>query len=83
MSDHPDQESRNIREINAHGDKIAPVQGYSPGIPWELHLRAYKRYCELYGEQHALIDLRGRNCRGGFHVNELDIFIPNWREELK
>lgn len=26
--------------------------------------------------------IEGRNCRGGFGVNELDDFIPGWREEL-
>lgn len=63
--------------------KIAPVQGYPPGIPWEMHLRAYAKYCERCGHQKALIDLEGRNCRGGFHVGELDQFIPGWREELQ
>jgi hypothetical protein len=63
-------------------EKIAPVQGYSAGIPWSMHLRAYDAYCKKYGRQDALIDLEGRGCRGGFGVNELDMFIPGWREEL-
>ena len=62
--------------------KIAPVQGFSAGIPWEMHLRAYDAYCKKHGEQDALIDLDGRNCRGGFHDSELDDFIPGWRDEL-
>lgn len=62
--------------------KIAPVQGYSAGIPWDMHMRAYDAYCKKYGRQNALIDLEGRNCRGGFGVSELDRFIPNWRKEL-
>lgn len=60
--------------------KRAPVQGWAAGIPWELHLEAYSAYCKLYGNQSALIDLEGRNCRGGFHADELDVFIPGWRE---
>lgn len=62
--------------------KIAPVQGFAPGIPWDMHLRAYAVYVEKFGEQRALIDLKFRNCRGGFHVGELDEFIPGWRAEL-
>jgi predicted nucleic acid-binding Zn-ribbon protein len=63
-------------------ERIAPVQGYKPGIPWSMHLRAYAAYCNQHGEQKALLDLDGKNCRGGFHVEELDEFIPSWREEL-
>lgn len=63
-------------------DKTAPVQGYPAGIPWEMHLRAYNVYCGKFGTQPALIDLEGKNCRGGFHTSELDMLIPGWREEL-
>ena len=63
-------------------EKIAPVQGYSAGIPWAMHLRAYDVYCKKYGPQEALVNLEGRNCRGGFSTSELDVFIPGWREEL-
>lgn len=62
--------------------KIAPVQGFTPGIPWEMHLRAYDVYCREHGPQPALIDLERRNCRGGFSASELDHFIPGWRAEL-
>jgi hypothetical protein len=63
-------------------EKIAPVQGYSAGIPWSMHLRAYDAYCKKWGPQEAMIDLEGRNCRGGFHDGELDDLIPGWREEV-
>jgi hypothetical protein len=63
-------------------EKIAPVQGYSAGIPWSMHLRAYDAYCKKYGPQPEMIDFEGRNCRGGFSDGELDYFIPGWREEL-
>lgn len=62
--------------------KRAPVQGYSAGIPWSMHLRAYDAYCKKYSSQPALIDLEGQNCRGGFGTEELDEFIPGWRDEL-
>ena len=60
--------------------KMAPVQGWPAGIPWSLHLEAYAEYCKRHGTQPALIDLEGRNCRGGFGVRELDSFIPGWRD---
>ena len=63
-------------------EKIAPVQGYTPGIPWSMHLEAYDVYRNRCGAQPALIDLDGRNCRGGFSVRELDEFIPGWRDRL-
>ena len=59
--------------------KIAPVQGYYPGIPWDMHLRAYTAYCKRWGPQKALIE---GNCRGGFGTKELDEFIPGWMDEL-
>lgn len=63
-------------------EKMAPVQGYSAGIPWHMHLRAYDAYSKKWSPQPAMIDLEGRNCRGGFSTGELDDFIPGWREEL-
>lgn len=73
--------------LNRSGDladeKRAPVQGYAPGIPWSMHLRAYEGYRKEYGPQKALLDLEGRNCRGGFGIVELDRYIPGWRDELK
>ena len=67
--------------IDKHVDanRMAPVQGYSAGIPWTMHLRAYDAYCKMYGKQQAMIE---GWCRGGFSTGELDIFIPGWREEI-
>lgn len=73
---------KELAEARAQKSKTAPVQGYAAGIPWEMHLRAYAVYCQRYGPQPAMIDLEGRNCRGGFHADELDNLIPGWREEL-
>lgn len=63
-------------------EKIAPVQGYAPGIPWSLHLEAYDAYSKKWSPQPAMIDLEGRNCRGGFSTGELDQFIPGWRDRV-
>lgn len=63
-------------------NKRAPVQGWPEGIPWSLHLEAYAVYSKKWAPQPALIDLEGRNCRGGFSVGELDEFIPGWREKV-
>lgn len=58
---------------------MAPVQGYAQGIPWSMHLEAYDVYCKRYGKQEELVQ---GSCRGGFGVNELDVFIPGWRDKL-
>lgn len=63
-------------------EKRAPVQGWPESIPWDMHLRAYAAYSKRSSPQPALLDLEGRNCRGGFGTEELDMFIPGWREEL-
>lgn len=60
----------------------APVQGYPPGIPWPLHLEAYEAYAKKWTKQAALIDLKGRGCRGGFGIDELNDFVPGWRERV-
>ncbi len=44
-------------------------------MPSEVTLRAYEVYCALYGAQPAMVDLAGRNCRGGFGVGELVAFL--------
>lgn len=67
----------------SEAQKRAPVQRLSGGIPWDMHLRAYEAYARRWGAQPAMIDLEGRGCRGGFAVEELDEFIPGWRDELE
>lgn len=78
----PDDPRRTDSPLVPQTEKRAPVQGFSAGIPWAMHLRAYDVYCKKWGKQDALIDLAGKNCRGGFSVGELDDFIPGWRDEL-
>lgn len=69
--------------LEIHEGKRAPVQGYAPGIPWDMHMEAYAAYCVKYSPQPALIDLEGRHCRGGFATSELDMLTPGWRDEIK
>ena len=37
--------------------------------------RAYEVYEKLCGSQPALLDLKGRNCRGGFSTGELIAYL--------
>ena len=82
MADRTEQEIIAYAYSPEHMNKTAPVQGYPGGIPWPIHLEAYEAYCGKYSKQTALIDLHGRGCRGGFHVSELDKFVPNWRDRV-
>lgn len=65
------------RELPA--PKRAPVQGLPGGIPWHVHLEAYAAYCREHRPQPALIE---GECRGGFGIEELDAFVPGWRDRL-
>lgn len=87
MLETAEQEKATLRTLLASEpagatEKIAPVQGYTPGIPWSLHLEAYDAYSKRWAPQPAMIDLEGRNCRGGFSTGELDKFIPGWRDRV-
>lgn len=65
--------------VALESNKRAPVQGYPEGIPWELHLEAYAAYCKRWSPQPALIE---GWCRGGFSMEELDGFVPGWRNKV-
>lgn len=60
-------------------ERTAPVQGWGERIPWWLHLKCYEGYCKEFGPQKSLVE---GECRGGFGVNELDRWVPGWRDEL-
>lgn len=68
-----------IVELEEPEEKMAPVQGYPVGIPRWLHMEAYAVYCKKYGPQKALIE---GWCRGGFVTEELDMFVPGWRDKI-
>lgn len=59
--------------------KYHPVQigdlGRYPNVPEAVALRAYEVYCEVHRPQPAMIDLEGRDCRGGFGAGELIAFL--------
>ena len=44
-------------------------------LPSEVTLRAYDVYSHIHGPQPAMIDLAGRDGRGGFGVYELIAFL--------
>lgn len=67
-------------KLTNEAEKRAPVQRLKGGIPWDMHMRAYAVYAKRYGEQKALVE---GWCRGGFATNELDMFIPGWKQELE
>lgn len=58
-------------------EEIHPVQNqHVPNrISSKVTARAYEVYCHLYGEQPAMMDLAGQNCRGGFGTGELLAFL--------
>lgn len=44
-------------------------------LPNYITLRAYEVYCHVHSPQPALVDLAGKNCRGGFSVGEIIAFL--------
>ena len=66
--------------------KLFPIQRsyykkmkpYPYQIPWEIAERAYQAYRHLYGDSQSMERLAER---GGFAPEEMDKFLPNWREE--
>ena len=40
-----------------------------------VYMAAYEVYSHIYGPQKALIDLDGRDCRGGFDTGEMIAFL--------
>jgi hypothetical protein len=56
-----------------------PVQisdlGRRPQLPVEVTMAAYEVYSHIHGPQPAMVDLEGRNCRGGFSVGEIIAYL--------
>lgn len=48
-------------------------------IPWSLAEKAYSAYTAKYGSRSSLEDFARR---GGFGADELDYFVPGWRDEV-
>ena len=53
-----------------------PGRPYRPGqLSSKVTAAAYEVYCHVYSPQPAMMDLEGRNCRGGFSTGELIAFL--------
>lgn len=64
------------KKVRQHPVQTYPErQRHGSKIPEVVALRAYEVYCKQNRPQPALVDLEGRNCRGGFHVSELIAFL--------
>jgi len=58
-------------------ERRAPVQGYhGKTIPWRVHGLAWEAYARKYPGQ----DAEKIASRGGFAVQEMDAFLPGWRD---
>lgn len=76
------------------GERMFPIQPYSRGVvredknknkgphpmrvPWSVADQAYSVYAARYGESQTLEHLAER---GGFGAEEMDAFLPDWREK--
>jgi hypothetical protein len=60
-----------MSEVKTHPVQLTPPKT-APRVPVAISLRAYEVYKELHGEQEAIIT---GNCRGGFGVGELLVFL--------
>lgn len=58
-------------------ERRAPVQGYhGKSIPWRVHGMAWEAYARKYPGQ----DAEKIAARGGFATQEMDAFLPGWRD---
>lgn len=61
--------------------KLYPIQVYRArngkrgSANESVYLHAYEVYSAVFGPQPAMIDIEGRDCRGGFGVSELVAFL--------
>ncbi len=61
-------------------DNFPILQGGGITIPWSVAKQAYLGYVKKYGQGQSLAQLAER---GGFGVEEMDEFHPEWREHIK
>lgn len=65
-------------ESAAKPERMFPLCGVRDvKIPWRIAELAYIGYARRYGNRQSLDDLA---MRGGFHTEELDEFLPDWKE---
>lgn len=58
--------------MKTHPVQIHYERGMAGRARTEITSRAYEVYCELYGEQEAMVT---GGCRGGFGIGELMAFL--------
>lgn len=75
-------------------ERAFPIQAHRLGkeqakVSEAVYMAAYEVYSHVHGVQPALIDLAGRNCRGGFSIGELVAFLyarpfpkAEWRDRV-
>ena len=61
-------------------DNFPILQGGGITIPWNVAEQAYLGYVKKYGTGQSLLRLAQR---GGFGVEEMDEFHPQWREHIR
>ncbi|PZS70577.1 hypothetical protein A7X76_10210 [Stenotrophomonas maltophilia] len=69
------------RQPVGEAERRAPVQGYhGETIPWHVHGLAWEAYAKKYGNRQSAERLAER---GGFGVEEMDMFLPGWRDMVE
>ncbi len=66
-------------------ERTAPVHRYGR-IPWSVYERAYAAYRERYGDhpsREGQTPAERLAERGGFGIEEMDEYLPGWREEVE
>ena len=85
-----------VTENKLKAQESHPIQSLNfsrfgaPEISRDVTERAYQVYAKVYGPQPAILDLKGRGCRGGFSIAELVAFLyaasfpeNEWRDRVK
>lgn len=67
---------KRIAELQA--ERTFPVQRFG-SIPWKIGERAWNAYAAKYGRLQSCERIAER---GGFGVQEMDVFYPEWRAEV-
>lgn len=75
-----ENERLRARVAQLEAPRLFPVCQAGFSIPWSLAERAYEQYSKPHGASQSLETLARR---GGFYAEELDQFVPGWREETR
>lgn len=61
-------------------ERTVPILKSTYRLPWSVFLEAYNAYTKKYGTAQSAERLAAR---GGFSERELDMFAPNWRDQVQ